>query len=198
MDKERNKHIYEEYRKGKSLGEIGRMYNLTTERIRQIVNKEKAKSVDTYWVDKFPQKDRRILIENRITNEREFHEALESGKLVLSKRSIATCNMHLKDPVVRERKPHPKFIDLTGEKFGRLTVIERGETKGGVTTWKCRCKCGNVVTVRRDYLVYGRTRSCGCWKKDRFKLIHEIMRNALNGAAFNIPSMDDFDSEVSK
>ena len=64
MDKERNKHIYEEYRKGKSFGEIGRMYNLTTERIRQIVNMEKAKSVDTYWVDRFPQQDRRILIEN--------------------------------------------------------------------------------------------------------------------------------------
>lgn len=35
-----------------------------------------------------------------------------------------------------------KFIDLTGMKFGRLTVIERAGSKNGCAAWKCRCECG--------------------------------------------------------
>ena len=39
-----------------------------------------------------------------------------------------------------------KMIDLTGQRFGRLTVIERaGKASNGKATWKCQCDCGEIV-----------------------------------------------------
>ena len=59
-----------------------------------------------------------------------------------------------------------KFVDLTGQRFGKLTVIERkGESKCGHAAWLCRCDCGNQsVVIGRD-LKRGCTTSCGCLKK---------------------------------
>ena len=52
--------------------------------------------------------------------------------------------------------------DLTGLKFGRLTVIERAPSKGKDTRWRCKCDCGNEVVVRGNDLKRGATQSCGC------------------------------------
>ena len=57
-----------------------------------------------------------------------------------------------------------KKIDLTGQRFGKLTVI-RGDPerdKKGNVKWICRCDCGNTVSVAGCLLRYGNTRSCGC------------------------------------
>ena len=60
-----------------------------------------------------------------------------------------------------------RFIDLTGQKFGRLTVIERaGSTKHGATKWFCKCECGNKAIVIGDELRKGNTLSCGCYAKE--------------------------------
>lgn len=60
-----------------------------------------------------------------------------------------------------------KFIDLTGRRFGRLTVIERkGVGNDGCVTWLCRCDCGNMVVVRSRDLKSGATKSCGCYHKE--------------------------------
>jgi len=60
-----------------------------------------------------------------------------------------------------------KAIDLTGQRFGRLTVVERaGTTKGRQSLWKCKCDCGNEVTVLAYTLKSGRTTSCGCFQKE--------------------------------
>lgn len=60
----------------------------------------------------------------------------------------------------------PKFIDLQGERFGRLTVLYRDVSRngsGGHTYWICRCDCGNFKTVRSDELRNGLIVSCGCY-----------------------------------
>ena len=55
------------------------------------------------------------------------------------------------------------FKDLTGRRFGRLTVIRRAENgKNYQTKWLCRCDCGNEVSVYRGNLKRGHTKSCGC------------------------------------
>lgn len=64
------------------------------------------------------------------------------------------------------------FQDLTGQKFGKLTVIKRAEnhiTKGGqvLTMWVCQCDCGNQVIVRSYHLKTGHTKSCGCYHKEK-------------------------------
>ena len=62
-------------------------------------------------------------------------------------------------------------IDLTGQRFGRLVVLERAEdniTKSGkkVKCWKCLCDCGNKKIVRQGGLRNGHTQSCGCLHKE--------------------------------
>lgn len=60
------------------------------------------------------------------------------------------------------------LIDLTGKRFGRLVVLEQDFPKHGNTNarWKCKCDCGNVVTVRSTCLRNGTSQSCGCYRAD--------------------------------
>ena len=58
-----------------------------------------------------------------------------------------------------------QFIDLTGQRFGRLTVIRRVENIGIKTAWLCKCDCGNEITVISNSLRTGNTKSCGCIAK---------------------------------
>lgn len=58
-------------------------------------------------------------------------------------------------------------MELTGERFGRLTVIkEAGRTKDKQALWLCSCDCGNEVVVRGSCLANGHTQSCGCKRSD--------------------------------
>ena len=60
-----------------------------------------------------------------------------------------------------------KRNDLTGKKFGNLTVIEKtGDHQGGYYTWSCRCDCGNEVIVSTKNLTSYRTTHCGCRAKE--------------------------------
>ena len=55
------------------------------------------------------------------------------------------------------------FIDLTGQRFGRLVVLERAENdKRGNAKWLCQCDCGNKKIIMGQSLRAGKTRSCGC------------------------------------
>lgn len=57
--------------------------------------------------------------------------------------------------------------DLTGTKFGRLTVVTRqGTDKHGHALWICECICGKNVVVTGNGLVSGDTKSCGCLKME--------------------------------
>ena len=61
-----------------------------------------------------------------------------------------------------------KPIDLTGQRFGKLTVIEKTEKRsgGGSVIWKCQCDCGNICEVASNDLKSGNTQSCGCLRKE--------------------------------
>lgn len=58
------------------------------------------------------------------------------------------------------------FIDLTGQRFGRLQVVERIGTKDGHPLWLCACDCGRESEVITSDLRSGKTHSCGCFKKE--------------------------------
>lgn len=61
-----------------------------------------------------------------------------------------------------------KIIDIKGQVFGKLTVINRsGSNKCGQVKWLCLCKCGNERTITGRDLKNGHTVSCGCYKKER-------------------------------
>ena len=59
-----------------------------------------------------------------------------------------------------------RLIDITGQKFGRYTVLERAENQGKSTRWRCECECGTIKVVRASHLKDGRTTSCGCFQKE--------------------------------
>ena len=61
----------------------------------------------------------------------------------------------------------PNFIDLTGQRFGRLVCISRAPSKGGQSYWNCQCDCGNQKTIRMSHLRSGNTLSCGCYNKEK-------------------------------
>lgn len=60
-----------------------------------------------------------------------------------------------------------KRIDITGKRFGRLSVISRhGRTPEYLSTWQCRCDCGKTTIVNLSALKNGLTRSCGCLQRE--------------------------------
>lgn len=81
-----------------------------------------------------------------------------------------------------------KFIDLAGQKFGRLMAL-RPSFKSKRTYWLCKCECGKEKIIERGNLVCGRTKSCGClyvgnpthgFTGTRFFSIFNNMRNRCN------------------
>lgn len=67
------------------------------------------------------------------------------------------------------------YKDITGQKFGRLTVLEfagrRNEIRHGKNRdamWRCRCECGNGIVTGAHNLKSGNTVSCGCYGREQF------------------------------
>lgn len=61
--------------------------------------------------------------------------------------------------------PHPsdpRFKDLTGDVYGRLTVTGYAGRIGHSTGWVCTCSCGETTVVRSSCLKRGKSKSCGC------------------------------------
>ncbi len=59
--------------------------------------------------------------------------------------------------------------DLTGQKFGRLTVLSQADNQNGRSRWLCQCECGKQKTILTSSLISGNTKSCGCQSKTHRK-----------------------------
>lgn len=86
--------------------------------------------------------------------------------------------------------------DLTGQRFGKLTVLkliprEERTWSNKERAWECQCDCGNKVIVRQRNLLASRgTQSCGCLRKE----MAFLKTNMINGLDLNfLQSFDDFD-----
>ena len=65
---------------------------------------------------------------------------------------------------------HPNAKNLTGKKYGRITVIRATEErKYRHIVWLCRCDCGNLVRINSHELLSNATKSCGCLQRERAK-----------------------------
>lgn len=72
--------------------------------------------------------------------------------------------------IIVDRVPHPtshQFVDRTGMRYGRLTVLHYVGRHGTMTKWLCRCDCGALTSPGVAGLTTGNTTSCGCWFKER-------------------------------
>ena len=69
--------------------------------------------------------------------------------------------------------------DITGQKFGRLTVLKFiGTNKNRNSLWECKCDCGKSVIVQKTNLISGNTKSCGCLNMER-KTKHNKSKSRL-------------------
>jgi hypothetical protein len=97
-----------------------------------------------------------------------------------------------------------KEIDITGFRFGRLTVIKKiGHhiRKNGRkdALWQCVCDCGNFVNVKKGNLKKGNTVSCGCFQKENRKKPHRdiVIRDYGNYCSIELFTKEEalFDKE---
>lgn len=70
------------------------------------------------------------------------------------------------------------FRDLTGQRFGKLVVMELGERVENRQYWVCHCDCGNKSAVCQYHLEDGTTKSCGCLLRETGKQMAK--KNGLN------------------
>lgn len=76
-----------------------------------------------------------------------------------------------------------KRLELTGKKFGRLTILKRFWVKDKQSMYcQCECDCGKIIKIRSNDVVYGKTKSCGCFRseyvtKKNFKHGHTYLKN---------------------
>lgn len=64
------------------------------------------------------------------------------------------------------KRPGRNAEDLSGRRFGRLTVIRKAENQNHRTRWFCRCDCGEEKIVASRDLKSGKVKSCGCLRRD--------------------------------
>ena len=64
------------------------------------------------------------------------------------------------------------YLDISGQRFGKLTAIKPvGKAKNGSVKWLCKCDCGNTSVVIGYKLREGNTQSCGCGQHEKFDLV---------------------------
>ena len=88
---------------------------------------------------------------------------------------------------MKPARAHPRFIDMAGQRFGRLTVLRLLGRRGpqGFIYWRCACDCGRRASILGTSLRAGVTRSCGCMGGAKPKnltrdLTHDQVRRLLS------------------
>lgn len=77
------------------------------------------------------------------------------------------------------------FKDITGQRFGRLTVIcLSGRNKHKQTVWKCKCDCGNECVASKTHLITGHTESCGCLMRETSSKNGKLRFKDITGRKF--------------
>lgn len=66
--------------------------------------------------------------------------------------------------------------DLTGKKFGKLTVLRENGRSHKQYLWECKCECGNITNVLASCLKRGTTKSCGCLNSESMQKVNEYNR----------------------
>lgn len=73
-----------------------------------------------------------------------------------------------------------KKIDITGNKYGRLTVVCENGKRGKNVLWLCRCDCGREINAIAYNLKNGHTQSCGCLQKEARSLSHSTHKDSTS------------------
>ena len=92
-------------------------------------------------------------------------------------------------------QPHKFYEDLTGQRFGKLLVLNKSDKSNRRIYWECLCDCGKKIIVKGDHLRQGHQKSCGCLRSKGEYLIAELLKQ--NNIMFITQyRFDDFVAEV--
>lgn len=123
----------------------------------------------------------RLLVLKQDFNTNTNHKAYwfckcDCGKIVsirgqdLRQGKTTSCGCYAKEKASCNTTP-----DMTGQKFGKLTVIKRIGSRSKHSLWLCKCDCGKFCEVIRDSLISGNTKSCGCILSNGENIIANIL-----------------------
>jgi len=93
-------------------------------------------------------------------------ETIEVAGKSLQDRNTRSCGC-----LRKELGSEHLVVDRIGDRYGRLTVIERAGSRNRQALWKSECDCGLIIEVTAGNLNSGHTRSCGCLAED-WKEVH--------------------------
>ena len=97
-------------------------------------------------------------------------EKIVNGQ-TLRKGESKSCGCQLSQNLSKSLK-NKNCIDITGQRFGRLTVIDRNyeveKLHNNNTYWNCKCDCGKIICVVKSSLTQGQTKSCGCLRRENY------------------------------
>lgn len=77
------------------------------------------------------------------------------------------------------------FIDLSGQRFGMIQVLERDDISRKHFKWICKCDCGTIKSIRGDLLRIGKVKSCGC-NKSKYLSIKNMKHGLARHPLYNV------------
>lgn len=119
----------------------------------------------------------------------------DCGQTISVNRSNLTLGKTRSCGCLQKESRYAKIDDLTGQRFGMLTVIKRVENQGKSVRYLCRCDCGNEKIFYSSNLKRGLSTSCGCFRKEKSK---ERQFIDLTGQTFNKLTVLNFDHQNKK
>lgn len=142
-------------------------------------------------IDLIGQRFGRLIVTENLAEKRYNEEAwackCDCGKETIATRSQLTGGRKKSCGCLRKETP-PNALDLVGQKFGKLMVIERaGKTKNDNALWLCRCECGNIVKANATTLRRGELTTCGCETATRILNARNVLMNEKSIDGVQIP-----------
>lgn len=113
--------------------------------------------------------------------------SVNRSNLILGKTRSCGC--------LQKESRYAKVDDLTGQRFGMLTVINRVENKGKQIRYLCKCDCGNEKIFYSTNLKRGLSTSCGCFRKEK---LSQLYFQDLTGQTFGkltVESLNSYDEK---
>ena len=86
----------------------------------------------------------------------------ECGNMTIVSGDNLRRNHTLSCGCLQKESAQNRVIDLTGQRFGKLTVLEKADTIDSQSYWWCQCECGKIIRVYGNNLKQGKTKTCGC------------------------------------
>ena len=103
----------------------------------------------------------------------------ECGNREIIKATDLNTSKRVECLICQKKKHKTQYIDETGKRYGKLTVLELDTEKSSKNAfWKCKCDCGTLLTVEGTKLRSGHTQSCGCIISTGEFKISQILSNA--------------------